>query len=156
MDSGRGVARLLIYGTLIVAVLDALDAVVFFGLRGVAPVRIFQSIASGVLGRTAFGSGLPAAALGGLLHVFIAFGIVSTYYFVSRRVHHLRSHPWIWGPLYGLAVYAVMNFVVVPLSLAARGSLTWPVVLNGLIIHAFGVGLPSAWFSRSIDARPAR
>ena len=46
--------RAILWGTLAVGTLDALDAIVFFGLRGVTPLRIFQSIASGLLGRAAY------------------------------------------------------------------------------------------------------
>jgi hypothetical protein len=34
--------RALLLGTLLVGTLDGLDAVVFFGLRGAKPVRVFQ------------------------------------------------------------------------------------------------------------------
>ncbi|MET0400246.1 MAG: hypothetical protein ABW277_25880 [Longimicrobiaceae bacterium] len=54
-----GMAVLL--GTLAVGVLDLLDPLVFFGARGVPPVRILHSIASGLLGRAAFAGGLPTA-----------------------------------------------------------------------------------------------
>jgi hypothetical protein len=47
-------ARGIALGGLTVGVLDGLDAVVFFGLRGVTATRIFQAIASGLLGRIAF------------------------------------------------------------------------------------------------------
>lgn len=55
--------------------------------------------------------------------------------------------------LYGLVVYAVMNFIVLPLSAAPpRNAPAGAVLLNGLLIHVFGVGLPSAlsaaWVSR--------
>ena len=140
------------YGTLTVAGLDALDAILFFGARGVSPTRIFQSIASGLLGRRAFSGGLPVAALGILLHVLVAFGIMGTYYLLSRRFRRLRSQPWLWGPIHGLAAWTVMNFVVVPLSLVTRAPFTWPVVLNGLLIHGLGVGPASAWFSREKEA----
>jgi hypothetical protein len=49
---------------LVVGALDAIDAVVFFGLRGVTPIRIAHSIAAGLLGRAAFQGGLATAALG--------------------------------------------------------------------------------------------
>jgi hypothetical protein len=42
-------------------------------------------------------------------------------------------------------VYLFMNRVVIPLS--AIGTATWPalpVLANGLLIHAFGIGIPSA------------
>jgi hypothetical protein len=57
------------------------------------------------------------------------------------------------GLLYGIAAYVVMNAVVVPLSAAGRGGLSWPLVvnavlINGVLIHMFGVGLPASLFAR--------
>src|SRR5580765_1102740 len=110
-------ARAVLYGTLVVGTLDALDAIVFFGLRsGTTPVRIFQSIASGWLGRAAYTGGLPAAALGVATHFVVAFGIVATYFVCSRRVRLLTHHPIPCGIVYGLLVYLVMNRVIIPLS----------------------------------------
>jgi hypothetical protein len=63
-------------GTLVVGTLDALDAIVFFGLRGATPRRIFQSIAAGVLGRSAFEGDRSAEWLGLALHYVIALLIV--------------------------------------------------------------------------------
>jgi hypothetical protein len=142
-------ARAVLYGTLVVGTLDALDAIVFFGLRsGTTPVRIFQSIASGWLGRAAYTGGLPAAALGVATHFVVAFGIVATYFVCSRRVRLLTHHPIPCGIVYGLLVYLVMNRVIIPLS--AIGTAAWPalpVLANGLLIHAFGIGIPSAFFA---------
>lgn len=148
-------AQALLFGTLTIGVLDALDAFVFFGLRGVSPIRILQSIASGVLGRAAYQGGIQTALLGALLHFVIAFGIMATYYVTSRFVSVLARRPWLFGPLYGIAAYAVMNLVVVPLSAAVVGSGPTPpaVLANGLLIHMFGVGLPSALFTRAASAR---
>ena len=55
--------RAILYGTLVVVAIDLMDAIVFFGLRGVRPIRIFHSIAAGLLGRSAFSrrSGYGAA-----------------------------------------------------------------------------------------------
>ena len=141
--------RAVAFGTLTVGVLDALDAVLFFGARGVAPIRIFQSIAAGLLGRAAFQGGLATALLGTLLHFFIAFVIVATYFLASRRLPVLTRRPILCGVLYGVAVYTVMNLVVLPLSAALPASRALPVVVNGLLIHALGVGLPSALFARA-------
>jgi len=149
------VSRAVLYGTLVVGALDAIDAIVFFGLRGVAPGRIFQSIAAGLLGRAAFQGGLVTAALGVLLHFFIAFAIVTTFVVASARVRVLTRHAVAAGVVYGVLVYAVMNLVVLPLSAAGRPSFVLPVVVNGLLIHAFGVGLPSALFARAaVDRSP--
>ena len=70
--------RAILFGTLAVGVLDLADALIFFGLRGARPIRIFQSIAAGLLGRASFSGGVPTALLGVILHFFIAFLIVTT------------------------------------------------------------------------------
>jgi hypothetical protein len=138
-------------GALTVGVLDLLDAFVFFGLRGVAPVRILHSIASGLLGQQARQGGAATAALGVVLHFTIAAGIVGVYFLAARRLPLLVRRPWICGPLYGVAAYFVMQLVVLPLSAAAVGGIprAWPVLVNGLLIHLLGVGLPSALWARA-------
>ena len=145
-------SKALFYGTVAVGTLDLLDAFTFFAFRDVAPVRILQSIASGLLGRSAFEGGLLTASLGGVLHYCIAFFIVTVYFISSSRLPALIRSPLIFGPLYGLVVYSVMNFVVVPLSAAASGAPVGAVLTNGLLIHVLGVGLPSALFARAAAA----
>jgi hypothetical protein len=141
-------SRALLFGTLTVGTLDILDAIVFFGIRShVPPIRIFQSIAAGLLGRASFSGGLRTAILGGALHYFIAFMIVAAFFVLSRYVTILRRQPILSGVVYGISVYLFMNFVVLPLSNAGSPSRALPVVFNGLLIHVFGVGLPSALFA---------
>ena len=151
--------RALLYGTLAVGVLDILDAFIFFGLRGVRPIRILQSIAAGLLGRASFGGGWKTAALGLALHFFIAFVIVLVFLLASRRLPILTRHAAIAGLIYGVAVYLVMTFVVVPASAAGGGVPSWPVALNGVLIHMFGVGLPAGLLARKAawsSSEPAR
>lgn len=134
-------------GGLVVGALDLLDAVVFFGLRnGAKPVRIFQSIAAGLLGRAAFSGGAQAAALGVVLHFLIAFLIVCTCYALSRYIPFMTEHVLVSGILFGIGAYFVMNYLVIPLSATSRGAFSWAVFLNGLAIHAFGIGVPAMWF----------
>jgi hypothetical protein len=144
----RGRPRAILYGTLVVGTLDALDAIVFFGMRGVSPGRIFQAIASGLLGHSAFEGGAATTGLGVGLHYFIAFGIVGVYSVARDWIPTLHRKPVPCGMLYGILVYGVMNLIVVPLSAVARGPMSAPVVLNGVLIHIVGVGLPSALFAR--------
>lgn len=146
-------AQAVLLGTLTVGVLDILDAFLFFGFQGVPPIRILQSIASGLLGREAYRGGWATAALGTFLHFFIAFAIVTTYYLASRRWPALTRRPLLYGLLYGLLVYAFMSQVVVPLSAASFGPPTLTGVVNGLLIHALGIGLPSALFARAAQDR---
>jgi hypothetical protein len=149
-------ARALLIGGLTVGVLDGLDALLFFGLRGVPPMRLFQGIASGLLGRSAFAGGMTTALLGILLHFFIAFAVVTTYHVAARWLPKLTLQPWTHGPLYGLAVYGVMTFIVVPLSAIGWRPPSTGVLVNGLLIHALGVGLPAALSAQAARAARAR
>jgi hypothetical protein len=142
--------RALAVGALAVGVLDGLDVVLFFGLRGVPPLRIGQSIAAGLLGRAAFAGGVGTALLGAVLHFAIATVVVGVYLAASRIIPTLARRPLLWGPLYGLGVWVVMNYVVLPLSAASSGGpRSTAVVLNGLLIHVVGVGLPAALVARA-------
>src|SRR5688572_32868627 len=105
--------KALALGTLVVGTLDILDALIFFGLRGARPIRIFQAIAAGLLGRSSFEGGLATALLGGVLHYFIAFSIVGVYFLASRRASVLTRHAVALGMLYGIVAYFVMSYVVI-------------------------------------------
>lgn len=142
-----GLPAAVMLGALAVGTLDILDAFIFFGVRsGASPMRILQGIAGGLLTRpVALQGGWPTAALGLFLHYFIAFGIVTIYALASRRMRVLARRPLVFGPLYGIAAYLVMNVVVVPLSrVGGTFDPPWPVLINGLLIHMVGVGLPGA------------
>jgi hypothetical protein len=153
-------SRAILAGGLAVGVLDILDAFLFFGLRyGVAPTRILHSIAAGLFGRDAAIAGGPAtAAIGLALHFVIAFAIVIIAYVVASTAPALVSRPLVAGPVYGLLVYAVMNYIVIPLSAAAGpgGLPATPILINGLLIHIFGVGIPAVWFARKAAAASRR
>jgi hypothetical protein len=143
-------SRALLYGTLAVGVLDISDAFIFFWLRsGVSPIRILQSVAAGLLGRSSFSGGWHTAALGLILHFFIAFVIVLVYLMASRQLPILARDYIACGLAYGILVYLVMTFVVVPMSAAGGGVRPTAVILNGVLIHMFGVGLPAAVAARS-------
>ena len=132
----------IIYGGLIVAVLDGLNAVIFFGLSGISPMRIFQHIASGLLGRASFSGGVTTALLGVLLHFLIALILAVIYYLASLRFPILHRRAVLCGTLYGVAVYFVMNYGVIPLSAAQSTAFSTGVFLNGVIGHALLVGMP--------------
>ena len=139
----------IVYGGLAVGVLDLMDAMIFFGIRnGVKPIRILQSIATGLLGRASYSGGLKTALLGLFLHFLIAFIMAAVFYGASMVLPTLIRHAVIAGLLYGVAAYFVMNWVVLPLSKAATGPIPWPIFLNGVIGHALLVGLPIALLAR--------
>lgn len=153
MRGGAGMkpARAIVLGGLTVGALDALDAIIFFGFRGVSPGRIFQGIATGLLGPSARQGGIPTIVAGVAIHFFIATCIVALYCLASRWLPVLRKRPLLLGPIYGILAYIVMNEVVITLAFGQQPLPPLPVLLNGLLIHMLGVGLPSALFARRID-----
>jgi hypothetical protein len=140
--------RATLAGGLAAGVLDLTAALVLYTSRGARPIRIVQAIASGLLGPAAFQGGLATAALGCLLHFFIALTAAAVYVTASRWLRLLRTRPVLCGLVYGVVVYGVMNFVVVPLSAAARGPFNPRLAAILVVIHMFCVGLPIALAAR--------
>ncbi len=146
------VSRAILYATLVVGVLDASDGVVFLGLHGQNPIQVLQYIASSLLGPRSFSDGLASAGLGLVLHFAIALVVATIYILASRRVAVLRTQWVLVGLLYGAAVWAVMNLLVLPLTAVAHGPIATAALVNGLIGHALFVGLPSAFFAKKVKA----
>lgn len=143
--------RAVLLGGLVVGTLDALDAIVFFGLRaGATPDRIFKGIAAGLLGPAARNGGWPIVLLGVLCHYVIATLIVLVCVGIGRLFPALLRHPFVSGPVYGVAAFLVMNLVVVPNSAIGAGGLpTGAGLANGIFIHVFGVGIPAVLAARA-------
>jgi hypothetical protein len=141
----RGI-KTIVSGALAAGLLDGLDAVFFIGwFRGAHSIRVFQFIASGLLGVKAFDEGSWAAALGVGLHFLISFGVASSYYALSSRFPALLRRPLLFGPIFGLAVFLIMHYLIVPMSAAPKQPpAALPDVLNLLLSHTLFVGLPIA------------
>jgi hypothetical protein len=146
------VTRAILYATLVVGVLDAADGIVFLGFQGKNPIQVLQYIASSLLGASAFWDGLASAALGLVLHFATALVVATIYIRASRRIAALRTHWALLGPLYGAAVWAVMNLAVLPLTAVVSSPITTSALVNGIIGHALFVGLPSAFFAKKTEA----
>jgi hypothetical protein len=133
------------WGGLIAGTMDLTAACVAAWLRGgVAPVRVMQSVASGLIGAASFTGGARTAVLGVALHFLIATVATAVFYFASRKLFFLLEQPITAGLLYGVAVYAFMNFVVLPLSAVAQRPATLSGRIIGLLIIMFFIGLPIA------------
>ncbi len=136
-------------GGLVAGALDISYAWLFWAVKaGLTAQRIFQSVAAGLLGKASFAGAWPTALLGLGLHFFIATSMSLTYYLVARRWPLLREHPLGCGAGYGLVLYGIMNFVVVPLSAASGGSKDPFWVALSVAVHMLFIGIPIALFSR--------
>jgi len=156
MKNGRAWIQRLLLGALIAGTLDISYAIIFHFFRsGVPPIRIFQSVASGLLGRDAYQGGNATAVLGLALHYFNALLITAIFFAAAARVPALASRPLVSGPIYGIGVYAVMNYVVIPLSRIGHFPKFVPIVaITGIVVHMFFIGTPIAWAAKKAIAAP--
>lgn len=140
---------LVLAGGLVAGTLDMAYACVFWGIKRAVPVeRIFQSVAAGLLGEASFDGGAETATLGLVLHYFIATSMAFAYYVVALRRPVLWQRPLPFGAAYGLLLYAIMNYVVVPLSAAGRGSKDPLWIALSVAVHVALIGVPIAIFAR--------
>lgn len=85
-------------------------------ISGYGPLVILRYIAAGLLGKGALAGGAMEASLGLLLQWAMSLLIAAIFVLmVGRRVAATSRWP-VWGVAYGVVVFAVMNYVVVPLS----------------------------------------
>jgi hypothetical protein len=132
-------------GGLIAGILDITSAIVALHSRGWGPMRVFQSVAAGAFGReAAVAGGWKTALAGFFFHFLIAFTAAAVFYLASRKLRFLVASPIIWGLVYGLCVWAFMNYFVLPLSAIGHSTppITWQALLTGVAGHPFLVGLP--------------
>jgi len=122
-------------------VAGTLDIFVAALINTVPPGTILQAIASGVLGKASYQGGLGSMALGLALQWLMSLIIAKIYILAGVQLPTLFRRPVVMGALYGVGVFVVMNFVVLPLSAA------WPkphhpsveaIVLNLAAMLLFG------------------
>jgi hypothetical protein len=144
----------ILWGGLLCGVLDITAALVVYGSMGAKPVRLLQGIAGGLLGSRTYGGGLATALLGLFCHFLIALAAAAVFVTASRFAPFLVQYAVLCGVLYGIAVYFFMNRIVVPLSGAAKFPFSFKMMVIGVVIHIFCVGLPIALATRRFLAPP--
>jgi hypothetical protein len=135
------ILKAVLSGGLAAGILDTCLAMAQFHVN---PVTVYQSVAGGLLGKATYQGGLATAALGMLLHFFIATTAAAVYVGASTLLPVLRRQPVPCGLAFGMCVYFFMKYVVLPLSAVKPGPFAWV----GFIGHAFLVGLPIALLAR--------
>lgn len=140
--------RPILIGGFIAGTFDQIMALISFGCG------VDRAIASGLLGSRALQGGTGTWILGLVLHYTIAFGAATIYVFASRRLEFLRTNFLVCGLFFGIAIYLVMNLIVLPLSAVPFkvGPFSVATMRQGLLVHMFLIGLPisasTRWFAR--------
>jgi hypothetical protein len=122
-------------------------------------MRLWQGVASTVLGPSAFDGGMATTLLGLLMHFGVAFAWSAVFLIIFnrsptiRRVVGSRYGALRVAAVYGPCVWIVMSLVVIPLLVHRPPSFThrWFVQLVG---HFPFVGLPIVWsIGRGVTSR---
>ena len=149
-----GIGQAILTGWLLCGVLDITAACVQAWIQaGRSPAMVLKGVASALWGRGALDAGPGMAVIGLAMHFTVALTATLVFYILSRWVPALRTAPLlVIGPLYGVLVFAAMNYGTLPLLSWARslvlgtaprwpGPMGWP----QLGIHMVFVGLPIVW-----------
>jgi hypothetical protein len=112
-----------------------------------------QGIAAGLLGAKSFDGGLVTASLGLVLHFFVAFVVVSIFYVASLKIEFLTTHPVVSGVLYGIGIYIVMYWFVLPMAFPTFRHRMGNELL-AVAIHISLIGLPCALIVRRYSQPP--
>jgi hypothetical protein len=160
--AGRGGISRLLRAGLLTGVTDGLFSsvlsVVFYHST---VARLFQGVASVLLGRGALDGGTATAGIGLLMHFGVAFGWSTVFLLLFSRssgIRRLLAAPYGTikvASVYGPFVWLVMSIIVIPLLTRRPPAITirWLVQLVG---HAPFVGLPIVASIGGTRARSAR
>lgn len=139
----RKLARPILTATLIAGTLDIVAAVTMTLLNGRDPMAMLRSVASGPFpGASGWGTG--GSLLGLAVHFALMAIMAAVFILAARRIRALWRNPLLWGFLYGVGTYAVMNLVVVPLRFGTPLPSSAAAVAPQLAFHIFLVGIPIA------------
>ena len=113
MAKSRGALGGILLGGIVAGTIDIGAACL---ITGRSVVFILHTIAGGLLAKAAYSGGTRTALLGLALQELMGVIIAAIYVAASRMMPLLRRR-WIAGGLaYGVVIFFVMNYVVVPLS----------------------------------------
>jgi hypothetical protein len=133
---------------LIVGCLDAVAASLHaYIMRGMTPDKVFTFVASGALGQNVYAGGSIMALVGLIFHFIIAIGWTFIFYAVYPKLTILQSNKFFAGMAYGIFIWLIMNFVVIPLSLIGLRPFNATSASIQIIIHLFIIGVPISYLT---------
>jgi ABC-type amino acid transport system permease subunit len=144
--------RPILIATLIAGTLDILSAFLFAGMAGMKPLGVLRFVASGPFGAA---EPTPAwAAIGLAVHFAIMACMAAAYMLVASRIPALLRHPILAGLAYGLLLWLVMYWIVLPQRFGMPLPNTLWAVSNQLFSHCILTGIPIALVARRYLAAP--
>ena len=150
MTTSRSTLASILLAAAVVAVIDGADAVIYTIVRGSTAERVFQFIASVVLGKESYNMAPWSTLLGILMHCGIALTLTTIYFALAGPIEKLTRSWFLSGFFYGLGTWIFINqflFVLVGIKSSYTALPPWPGLLNGVLAHIFLVGIPIAFFA---------
>ena len=109
----KPLTRAIVWGGLLAGTGDLVFALSYYGMK----LKVFQTVAAGLIGReAAFSGGEATLALGVALHYGISLIWAALFCIAALRLPALLRNATAAGLAYGFVVYFGMNNVVLPLS----------------------------------------
>ena len=141
--------KLILLAGLLAGTLDISSAFVdYYIATGKNPAGILNYVASGLLGKAAFGDGAMFPVLGLLLHYIIAMSFTFFFFYIYSKLS-LQKINWILtGILYGIFIWLVMNLVVVPLSNTTKYPFTSFRIIKSMLILIVMIALPLSFTAK--------
>lgn len=116
----------------------------YYVKTGNDPVNVLKFVASGLIGARGFGDDPAIPFIGLLVHYFIAFCWIIFFFLGYNLVWRKVPTVLLRAVFYGLLVYGLMNFVVVPLTPAPALTKTIASASLEAMILVVCIGLPAA------------
>jgi hypothetical protein len=139
---------------LVAGTLDATAASLSYFIRtGNKPARVWKFVASGVFGKSASTGGNKMVIAGLCFHYLIAFLFATFFFLIYPHLKFPSKNIVVTGLLYGIFVWGVMAFIVVPMSNTVQLPFNLKSAIIGALILMFCVGLPIALFAKKAGSR---
>lgn len=141
---------IVLFAGIITGTLDILSACVYFTIvsHGAPLSKLFAYISSGVFGKEAFNGNPAMTWLGLLFHYFIAGTWSYIFLSIYPKIPGLRNYPVATGLAYGLLVWTIMQFIVLPRSHVPHSPLRLVGALLNIAILMAMIGLPLSFIAR--------
>ena len=143
----------ILYGGFIAGTLDIGAAAL---INWLSPFVILQVVARGVLGKASYSGGTYSATLGMLLQWAMSLLIAAIFVFAATRMPILRRRWIAAGLAYGVVVFFVMNYVVMPLSMVGSSPhftiSTFAMNMLAMLLFGLIIAFFAQWFAGPSDS----
>lgn len=134
---------------LLVGTLDIIGALTHYYFKtGKAPFKpVLTFVASGLLGKPAFTNGDAMMLVGLVIHYCIATAFTIFFFLTVAKTKFARKQKLLTGILYGAFIWAVMSFLVLPLSNVPKMQKEFWNVTIGMMVLMVCIGIPLAYMN---------